>query len=29
MSKDNKKIWDYFEDSIEYPKNIADNPIFY
>lgn len=24
-----KKIWDYFNDNIEYPKNIADNPIPY
>jgi hypothetical protein len=29
MSKEDKKIWDYFEDNIEYPKNIADNPIPY
>ena len=28
MKKD-KKIWDYFDDTIEYPHNIVDNPIPY
>lgn len=27
--KTNKKIWDYFDDTIEYPKNVIDNPIPY
>ena len=25
----NKKIWDYFDENIEYPKEIAHNPIPY
>lgn len=30
MSKEVKEsIWDYFDDNIEYPKNIVDNPIPY
>ena len=24
-----KKIWDYFDDEVEFPKNIVDNPIPY
>jgi len=24
-----KKIWDYFNDTIEFPKNVADDPIPY
>lgn len=27
--KKNKKIWDYFIDNVEYPRNVAHNPIPY
>jgi len=29
MKNNNKKIWGYFDDQVEYPKKVVDNPIPY